>query len=192
MEAILQLKPPTTRKQLRRFKGMVNYYRDMWPKRSHLLAPLSTLTLSQVKLKWSEEHQQSFDQTFNSEQVMCWRLYIEEYSPDLQYIKGTHNVVADALSRVDINEEPLEDSTKTFLGLLDCFTKTKQTKEIEDFQPLNYLQLQKAQENDKSMMKLLKDDDTAYVLKEFYGGGKTISLVTYKDKIVIPQDCKNT
>jgi hypothetical protein len=94
--------------------------------------------------------------------------------------------VADALSRLDINEEPLEDSTTTFLGLLDCFSKTKQTKEIEDFQPLNYLQLQKAQKYDKSMMKLLKDDNTAYALKEFHGGGRTISLVTYRDKILIP------
>jgi hypothetical protein len=29
-----------------------------------------------------------------------WRLYIEEYAPDLQYIQGSHNVVADALSRL--------------------------------------------------------------------------------------------
>ena len=31
---------------------------------------------------------------------MRWRLFIEEYSPDLQYIKGENNVVADALSRL--------------------------------------------------------------------------------------------
>ena len=66
----------------------------------------------------------------------------------------------------------------------------KQTK-IEDFQPLNYLQLQKAQKNDKSMMKLLKDDNTAYALKEFHGGGRTISLVTYREKIVIPARVQN-
>ena len=49
---------------------------------------------------------------------MRWRLYIEEYSPDLQYIKGTHNVVADALSRLDIMETPFEDTEEAFLGLL--------------------------------------------------------------------------
>jgi RNase H-like domain found in reverse transcriptase len=38
VDAILQIKPPSTGKQLRRFIGMVNYYRDMWPLRSHLLA----------------------------------------------------------------------------------------------------------------------------------------------------------
>ena len=33
---------------------------------------------------------------------MRWRLYLEEYGPILHYIKGTHNMVADALSRLDL------------------------------------------------------------------------------------------
>ena len=36
------------------------------------------------------------------------------------------------------------------------------------------------------MMKLLKDDNTVYCQMEFHGGGKTISLITLKDRIVIP------
>jgi hypothetical protein len=61
VEAILQIKAPTTRKQLRRFIGMVNYYRDMWPQRLHLLAPLSSMTSAKVKWKWTDECQASFD-----------------------------------------------------------------------------------------------------------------------------------
>jgi hypothetical protein len=61
VDAILQIKPPTMRKQLRRFNGTVNYHRDMWPLRSHLLAPLSSLTSSKVKWKWATERQESFD-----------------------------------------------------------------------------------------------------------------------------------
>ena len=41
VEAIKNLAPPKTRRQLRRFIGFINYYRDMWAKRSELLAPLS-------------------------------------------------------------------------------------------------------------------------------------------------------
>src|SRR6185369_12661947 len=44
VDAILRLKPPTKRKELRKFIGMVNYYRDIWPQRSHILAPLTALT----------------------------------------------------------------------------------------------------------------------------------------------------
>jgi hypothetical protein len=61
VDAILQIKPPTTRKQLRCFIGMVNYYCDMWPLRSHLLAPLSSLTSAKVKWNWTTEHQEAFD-----------------------------------------------------------------------------------------------------------------------------------
>ena len=64
--------------------------------------------------------------------------------------------------------------------------KTRTAKEIEDFQPLHYQQLQKAQQNDKTLMKLLKDDKTAYSQMEFHGGGKMTSLITYKSKIVFP------
>ena len=62
VEAIKNLAPPKTRKQLRSFIGMVNYYRDMWPKRSHLLSPLTNLTLKNVKFKWTDEHQKTFDE----------------------------------------------------------------------------------------------------------------------------------
>ncbi len=43
VQAILTIKPPNNVKELRRFLGMVQYYRDMWVKRSEMLAPLSDL-----------------------------------------------------------------------------------------------------------------------------------------------------
>ena len=44
VEAIQALAVPKTRKQLRQFISMINFYRDMWQKRSDLLAPLTALT----------------------------------------------------------------------------------------------------------------------------------------------------
>ena len=34
---------------------------------------------------------------------MCWRLIIEEYSPELIYLKGEINIVTDAVSRLNID-----------------------------------------------------------------------------------------
>ncbi len=43
VQAILALMPPKSVKELRRFLGMVQYYRDIWARRSKMLAPLSNL-----------------------------------------------------------------------------------------------------------------------------------------------------
>ena len=42
VQAILALKPPTSVKELRTFLGMIQYYRDLWARRSDMLAPLTT------------------------------------------------------------------------------------------------------------------------------------------------------
>jgi hypothetical protein len=31
---------------------------------------------------------------------MCWQLLIEEFSPEIIYIKGKHNIAADTLNRL--------------------------------------------------------------------------------------------
>ena len=43
VSAILTINPPSTVKELRKFLGMVQYYRDLWDKHSHLFAPLTDL-----------------------------------------------------------------------------------------------------------------------------------------------------
>jgi hypothetical protein len=44
IDAALQMQPPTNLKQLRGFIGMVNYFRDMWPHRSHIISLLTAKT----------------------------------------------------------------------------------------------------------------------------------------------------
>jgi hypothetical protein len=42
IDGILQIDRPKTPKELRKVIGMVNYYRDMWPSRAHILKPLTS------------------------------------------------------------------------------------------------------------------------------------------------------
>ena len=60
IQAILAIQRPKTIKELRSFIGAVTFYRDMFPKRSHLLAPL-TSQVGQRNLKWTPECESSFN-----------------------------------------------------------------------------------------------------------------------------------
>jgi len=62
VEAIRRLDTPKTKRQLRRFLGMINYYRDMWRRRSHILAPLTGLISKKVTFKWETQHQKAFEE----------------------------------------------------------------------------------------------------------------------------------
>ncbi len=210
VQAILVIIPPTGVKQLRHFLGMVQYYRDLWARRSNILTPPTSLVeeCSQTKTTkakgikklpwhWDEVHQRAFDHVkatiakdvvlaypdyskvfeiytdasskqlgavisqdnrpvafFNQklsdmqrkyrvtkiellaivktlkdfkgmlwgqhikvftdhtnfmrdapgltlDQVYQWRLLLEEYGPEIIYIKGIHNTIADAVSRLE-------------------------------------------------------------------------------------------
>ena len=79
IDAILKMQPPTSLKLLRGFIGMVNYYRDTWPHRSHILAPLTKHTGTpkkgekQPKFNWMPEMQNAFDKmkALMAADIMC-------------------------------------------------------------------------------------------------------------------------
>ena len=50
VEAIQALVVLKTRKKSLQFIGMINFYRDMWQKRSKLLAPLTVFTLQKRQI----------------------------------------------------------------------------------------------------------------------------------------------
>ena len=60
VKAIMQIAEPKTKKELHSFIGIVNYYRDMWVRRSHILAPLAKLTSKTAKWEWTSEQRQAF------------------------------------------------------------------------------------------------------------------------------------
>jgi hypothetical protein len=67
IEAVLRMQPPKSLKLLQGFIGMVNYYRNMWPHRSNILAPLTAKTGAPQKgekhppFQWTPEIQKAFD-----------------------------------------------------------------------------------------------------------------------------------
>ena len=208
IDAILAIDRPTTVKQLRSFLGAVNYYRDMFPRRSHILAPLTELCGGKGKLKWTPQCEQAFQsmkallaqdaflrypdhnqpfevyadasdyqlgavimqagkpvayysrklnqaqrnytvgekellsivetlktfrtmlygcqhitvytdhknntfQTMNTQRVLRWRLFLEDFGIKLLYIKGETNNIADALSRLPFKRQPPDAAQST-------------------------------------------------------------------------------
>ena len=235
VSAILALQPPTNVKELRKFLGIVQYYRDLWEKRSDMLAPLTDLVgeCGETKVTkkkgtkknpwhWDQVHQEAFDsikrtiardvtlaypdfakrfdiytdasksqlgavitqdnrpiaffsrkltdaQTrysvtelellsivetlkefkgmlwgqnirvytdhqnlmrnalgLSSDRVYRWRLLLEEYGPEIVYIKGIANTVADALSRLEYNPDmhPTKESYMMYRHRGDNGSKT--------------------------------------------------------------------
>ena len=69
--AILALKPPRNVKELRRCLGIIQYYRDLWASRTHLLTPLTDLvgecgttkrsSKKKPKWHWDDVHQEAFE-----------------------------------------------------------------------------------------------------------------------------------
>ena len=51
------------------------------------------------------DHKNLTYKTHNSARVMRWRLLIEEFGPELHYLQGKKNVVADCLSRLEYDED---------------------------------------------------------------------------------------
>ena len=54
-----------------------------------------------------------------SDQVYRWRLLLEEYGPTIVYIKGIHNTVADAISRLDYG--PVKDDRSNGMTFAQCW-----------------------------------------------------------------------
>jgi hypothetical protein len=75
---------------------------------------------------------------------MRWRLYIEEYSPDLRYIKGTKNVAIHALSQLGILNGPMNEAHFTEALCSKLYAFNNEDLPATAF-PLSYAFREKAQ-----------------------------------------------
>jgi RNase H-like domain found in reverse transcriptase/Integrase zinc binding domain len=275
VQAILAIDVTKTRRDLLRFIGMINFYRDMWIRRSDVLAPLTYLVSEKLN-EWIEAHQKAFENikqitsketlltypdfnrpfdihtdashtqlgavisqnkrpiafysrkvnpaqtryttteqellaivktlkefqnillghtikvyrdhknltytNFISKRVMRWHLILEEYGPELIYLPGEINIVADELSRLSFNPNFTIDQ---HCQNAECFGATKDDLPINIY-PLKNSTLFRAQQQDKHLHRMLQT--VHYQLKSFRGGIIERTLICYNDKIVVPND----
>ena len=62
IDALLLMDRPRNKKQVRSFVGGVNFYKTMWPRRTHVLAPLTSLQGKDTPFVWGKAQQQAFDE----------------------------------------------------------------------------------------------------------------------------------
>ena len=82
VEAMLAMEEPKTRRQVRAFVGLVNYYRDMWRRRSHVLAPLTELCSETKKFVWGETQRKAFAEAkkiLSKEAILAFPDFTKEF-----------------------------------------------------------------------------------------------------------------
>jgi len=274
VKAVLKIAEPENQKELRSFIGVANCHRDMWVRRSHVLAPLAALTSKTSEWKWEPQHQKAFAMAerviaketlsarpnfnepfqictdashcqsgavasqdgkpiafcgrklnpaqtrctaaerelpstaetlkecrnmllgqqievftdhenpvckhFNTERVMRWRLLSEEFGPELTCVKGANDVVADALSRLDIAEE--EFSAEAFANEL--------ANEEEDFPtgcPLSHKEPAFRQVKDRALQNKFRTQPELHIEKPRVFSDSTCELVAENNIVCVPE-----
>jgi len=69
VQAVLDLQRPTNASEVRTFVGLINWYRDFWPRRSHLLSPFTQLirglTDKKAPIEWNDHLEKCFQEVKN-------------------------------------------------------------------------------------------------------------------------------
>ena len=104
---------------------------------------------------------------------MRWRLIIEEFSPELIYIQGERNIVADALSRLDIVDKEYEfsDTQKLETFYAELFDLNSNTT----VNPVTYKNIMVHQQKDTHLIKTASTEK-GYSVNVFMGAKRYVVL----------------
>jgi len=111
---------------------------------------------------------------------MRWQLLLEEFSPKLTYVKGMNNIVADALSRLEIAEE--EFSAKAFANEL-----ANEDEEFPTGYSLSYKEIAFCQKKDRALQNTLWTQPELHIKKPSTFSGSTYKLIAENNKIYVPK-----
>ena len=104
------------------------------------------------------------------------RLLLEEYGPEIEYIKGPKNVVADALSKPPKKGDIVDDVD----AVLPSLTKD------ENIFPVHLKEIQAKQAKDRDLRQKIKTNPSHFQKTVV----EQVKVVTYKDRIYVPKAFK--
>jgi hypothetical protein len=104
IQGILNMKQPKTQKEVRRFVGMVNFYRDLYPKRAETLAPLTALCGQNKKFYWAAEHEAAFNKIKEQMAQETMLTYPQFDQPFVIYTDASEKQIGGIITQ---NEKPL-------------------------------------------------------------------------------------
>ena len=64
------------------------------------------------------DHKNILYEKLSSDRIIRWRLLLEEYGPEYKHVKGQNNVVADALSRMDMDAYKFDEDAPPTINYL--------------------------------------------------------------------------
>jgi len=111
---------------------------------------------------------------------MQWRLLLEEFRPKLTYVKGSNNIVVDALSQLEIAEE--EFSAEAFANEL-----VNEEEEFPTGYPLSYKEIAFRQKKDRALQNKFRTEPELYIKKPYAFSDSRYELITKNDKIYVPE-----
>ena len=98
---------------------------------------------------------------------MRWQLLSKEFGPTIEYIEGPKNIVADALSRLDLVSLP-----SNVHDMADCYGLDNIDLPSDAFL-ITYQLINHKQETDETLLTTIKPGAKHYMLKEFHGGRRS-------------------